>query len=522
MTHIRILMVSGIILGAAATLCAQQAAMLNNAAPARRGEPAQSVTIDAHAKATPFPHFWEQMFGSGRANLAMRAAYRGDLRAVKQITGFRYVRFHGIFDDENDVYSEDAQGNPVYNWSYVDQIYDGLLAEGVRPYVEISFMPRALAANLDYQSFWYRPIVSPPRDYEKWDALITAFARHLVERYGIDEVSKWYFEVWNEPNLDFWAGVPKQSTYFELYDHTARALKAVSPQIRVGGPATAQAAWVGDLIAHTTQNHVPLDFVSTHAYGNDRAQDVFHNDRVIAPRQMVCLAVKKVHEEIERSARPELPLIWSEFNASYKNEQPITDSIYMGPWLADTISHCDGMVDMMSYWTFSDVFEEQGVIKTPFYGGFGLVAEDGIPKPAFDVFELLHALGTERLPAASSDVLATRRKDGALVIAAWNLVDPSSVGADKTIDFNLEGIGAHAHAVIRRVDAAHGDSLDAWKKMGSPNYPTQAQIAELRKAAEMGPPQTESLRGAALTVTLPPMGLAVIEISAQGSGEHKP
>ena len=161
----------------------------------------------------------------------------------------------------------------------VDQIYDGLLANGVRPFVEISFMPKALAAELDYHAFWYKPIVSPPKDYAKWDALITAFAQHLVERYGIDEVAEWYFEVWNEPNIDFWRGEPKQATYFALYDHSARALKAANARIRVGGPATAQAAWVGDLIEHTTQNHVPLDFVSTHVYGNDRVGDVFHDDR---------------------------------------------------------------------------------------------------------------------------------------------------------------------------------------------------------------------------------------------------
>ncbi len=494
------------LLAAGLPLCAQQATSSEAAGLA------QTITIDAHSAATPFPHFWEQMFGSGRANLAMRGSYRADLHQVKNITDLRYVRFHAIFHDENGVYSEDAQGNPIYNWSYVDQIYDGLLAEGVRPYVEISFMPKALAAHLDYQPFWYKPVVSPPGDYVKWDALITAFARHLVDRYGIDEVASWYFEVWNEPNLDFWAGAPKQSTYFELYDHTARALKAVSPRIRVGGPATAQAAWVGDMIAHAVQNNVPLDFVSTHVYGNDSAKDVFHDDRPIAPHQMVCLAVKKVHAEIEKSARPEMPLIWSEFNASYMNEQQITDSIYMGPWMAQTISQCDGMTNMMSYWTFSDVFEEQGVIKTPFYGGYGLMAENDIPKPAFDVFELLHMLGTERLPADADDVLVTRRSDGSLVIAAWNLVEPGADGTEKSVSLDLRGIASSARATIRRVDASHGDTLDAWKAMGSPKYPTQAQTAALRKVAELGPPEVKPLHDGRLELTLPPMGLAVVEI----------
>jgi xylan 1,4-beta-xylosidase len=219
-----------------------------------------------------------------------------------------------------------------------------------------------------------------------------------------------------------------------------------------------------------------------------------------------------VHQEILKSARPHLPLIWSEFNATYMNEQDITDSIYMGPWLADTIGKCNGKVDMMSYWTFSDDFEEQGVIKTPFYGGYGLVAEGGIPKPAFDAFALLHQLGTERLAAAEDDVLVTRRKDGTLVFASWNLVEPGGSQADKTLTFHFAGVSEHSRAVIRRVDASHGDSLDAWKKMGSPRYPTQQQIAALKKAAETGPPETRDIHNHQLTLTLPPMGLAVVEI----------
>jgi xylan 1,4-beta-xylosidase len=472
----------------------------------------EKITIDARAQTTPLPHFWEQMFGSGRANLAMRESYRDDMRTVKKVTDFKYVRFHAILDDENGVYSEDAQGNPVYNWSYIDQIYDGLLANGVRPFVEISFMPKKLAARLDYHAFWYKQIVSPPKDYPKWDALITAFAKHLIDRYGIDEVSKWYFEVWNEPNIDFWTGRPAQQTYFELYDNTARAIKAASPRLRIGGPATAQAAWVDAMIAHATKNNVPLDFVSTHVYGNDTAKDVFGDNRPIPPHQMVCAAVEKVHDQIKNSARPNIPLIWSEFNATYANESPITDSIYMGPWMADTIRQCDGKVDMMSYWTFSDVFEEQGVIKTPFYGGYGLIAEDGIPKPAFDVFALLHDLGDERIAEPQDDVLVTRRKDGGIVIAAWNLVEPAATGPDKTFAFDLKNIAKSAKVTIRRVDAEHGDTLAAWDKMGKPKYPTQEQIAALKKASEIGPPEIRSLHNGELTLSVPQKGLALIEV----------
>src|ERR1700721_2595645 len=165
----------------------------------------ENIQIDATASTTPFPHFWEQMFGSGRAILTLRESYRDDLRAVKRITDFKYVRFHAILHDEVGVYNEDEHGNPVYNFSYVDQIYDGLLKNGVRPVVEISFMPKKLAFNPDaLPPLWYKPNVSPPKSLEAWDALMTHFAQHLVDRYGIAEVAQWYFEVWNEPNIDFW------------------------------------------------------------------------------------------------------------------------------------------------------------------------------------------------------------------------------------------------------------------------------------------------------------------------------
>lgn len=476
----------------------------------------ETVTIDASAPGTPLPHNWEQMFGSGRAILALRESYQRDLRTVKAATGFTYVRFHAIFHDEVGVYDTDKDGKPVYNWSYVDQIYDALLANGVKPFVELSFMPKKMAARQDLHAFWYKQVVSPPTDYNQWGALVEAFTRHLVERYGIDEVASWYFEVWNEPNIDFWTGRPAQSTYFELYDHAAHAVKAVSPRLRVGGPATAQAAWVDAMIAHAAAANVPLDFVSTHVYGNDTAADVFgtapHPE--IPPHGMVCAAVEKVHQQIAHSATPQMPLIWSEYNATYMNQTEVKDSIYMGPWLARSIADCGDKAQMMSYWAFSDVFEEQGVVKTPFYGGYGLVAERGIPKPALRAFTLLHALGTERLPGdAKQDALITRASDGSLRVALWNGVEPGQTGAPRQFHLVVRGLSATSAVTIRRLDAEHGDTQSAWKRMGSPAYPTQAQVEQLRSLAVEKPEEQTRLQSGALDVTVPPNGLAVVWIA---------
>jgi xylan 1,4-beta-xylosidase len=496
----------------------------------------QHLQINANGPTTAFPHFWEQTFGSGRAILSLRDGYRSDLRSVKQITNFDSVRFHGIFMDEVGLYDPDRKTqNPglaaeaandasVYNFSYIDQIYDGLLANGVRPYVELSFMPKKMASDpAALHAFWYKQNVSPPVNYALWDAMITAFAQHLIARYGIEEVAHWNFEVWNEPNLDFWSGSPKQSTYFTLYEHTARALKAVNPRLRVGGPATAQAAWVGDFLAFCKQQNVPVDFTSTHAYANDTAPDIFHTQETIPRDKMVCRAVRKVHEEIEHSPLPNTPLYFSEYNASYANEPNVTDSTYMGPWLATTISQCDGLVQNMAYWTFSDIFEEQGVVRTPFYGGFGLIAEDAIQKPAFHAFAMLHMLGDRRLRLDSDSALATIASDGSLVVALWNYAapagtgasytpPPASLGPDKTMQINFAGVSKSAVVTLYRVDPTHGNVIPTFDKMGRPATPSREQIRELQKAGLAAPAEHLHLQQGKLSVTLPAQGLVVLEV----------
>ncbi len=481
------------------------------------------MDLSGHPATSRFPHYWERMFGSGRALLALRDSYREDLRRTKAATDFEYVRFHAIFHDEVGVYDEDEQGVPQYNFSYVDQIYDGLLAAGVKPFVELSFMPRKLAADPSLrQSFRYAPVISPPRDWRRWDALIESFARHLVGRYGLAEVASWYFEVWNEPNLDFWGGVPRQATYFELYEHTARALKAVSTRLRVGGPSTAQAAWVAAFIRHCHEKRLPLDFVSTHVYANDSAQSVLQAEAPIARDQLVCRAARKVKREIERSSLPGLPLFLSEYNASSANEPNVTDTVYMGPWIATTIAQCDGLTEAMSYWTFSDVFEEQGVVRTPFYGGFGLLAEHGIRKPAFNAFELLHQLGNARLKVDSDSVLATRRGARTLVLALWNYaapdgtgrhyVAPGPPGVPKHFRIRLPAEVAGVPAQLWRLDREHGNVIARYDAMGRPSFPTREQIAELRAAGQSAAAETLIASNGVLELEVPTQGLALLQI----------
>jgi xylan 1,4-beta-xylosidase len=472
----------------------------------------EKVVIDARATGKPFPHFWEQTFGSGRAILTLRDGYRSDLREVKKVTDFGYVRFHNILHDEVGVYDEDEKGNPVYNFSYVDQIYDGLLTNGVRPFVEISFMPKKLALRQDVHPFWYKQIVSPPKDYKKWDDLMHALAQHLVDRYGIDEVAQWYFEVWNEPNIDFWSGEPKEATYFELYDHTARALKAVNARLRVGGPATSSAHWVDTFIAHAVAEKVPTDFISSHGYADDTVQDLFGTNDDIPMDHRLCLAIKKVHDQIKQSARPDLPLMWTEWNVPSFGPLNARDTEYVGAALADDIRQCDGLVNMMSFWTFSDVFEEGGPGKEPFDGSFGLMALGGIKKPSYSGFALLHKLGEERIAQDAPEVLVTRRRDGTLAIAAWNLVDPDKTGTARRVDFEIRGAAPDTRIRVLRADSEHGNTLAAYKKMGSPRYPTQAQVRALNAVADLDSAVNGRLEKGSIALTVPVNGVVLLEV----------
>jgi len=474
------------------------------------------IIINPQRAATPFPHFWEHMFGSCHAPVTLSEDWRKDLRGLREIIDVQYVRFHGIFGREIGLCGGvDAGGELTLNFTRVDLVYDGLLDIGVRPFVELSFMPEELAERNRVHPFWYHPNVAPPRDSRQWYQFIRKFVQHLVVRYGIDEVAQWYFEVWNEPNLDFWDGEPKEETYFALYDKTVAALKDVSPRLRVGGPATAQAAWIDQFIRHCVENNTPVDFVSTHVYPNDTAQDVFGSNENIPQSEMVARAVRKVYEQVRSSARPELPIIWSEYNAGFGVQ---LDAPYVGAWLANNIGLCaGGLAAEMSYWTFTDAFfEEGGVFRSVFAGGFGLIATGRIPKASFNAFKILHHLGDEQIPVENASALLTRRpKDGSLVLATWNYVAPKESGRPENVLIQLQGTAETLiEAKIHLVDDDHGSPLKAWEQMGRPPFPSRKQQAELRKAAELPPARLVKFADQKLPLLLQPNALAVIEFPA--------
>lgn len=476
---------------------------------------ATHLTIDFQTRTGSLPHYWEKAAGSDRTVVGLRDQWRQDLLRVRRETGIQSVRCHGLFDDEMGIA---AHGSASFNFLYVDQIYDFMLDHGVRPFVELSFMPEAFASSAN-RIFAYKGNVSPPTNWQDWHDMVFAFTDHCVKRYGIAEVAGWKFEVWNEPNISFWAG--SQEQYFELYRQSALAVKAVDRRIPIGGPATAQLDWIPDLIQYCVRQDVPLDFVSTHVYPDDPQKHIFGQDHLYPFEQVIPRGLELVKHQVESSKTPKLPIWLTEWSS----QNPA--------FIAETIKNCIGLTEAMSYWTFSNVFEEGGVPSGIFNQTFGLTDQWGIARPSLHAFAMLHKLGDTLVQSDPGPLMATLQPDGSAGVLLWNLIPTSAgnvangnpLGATggsnqsngRTKRFRLELKGLEAGSIeISNVNAQVGSALPKWKQMGSPRYPTAEEIKQLKLAAELPPLEVRPFPGSPasseLSIEVPPDGLALLEI----------
>ena len=488
---------------------------------AQTGEPAarlpveklRTIAADVSQPAQPLNRMAEFCVGAGRANEGLRADWQRQLRRVREECGFRYVRFHGLLCDDMGVYFEDQAGRPMYNWQYVDELFDFLRSIGMKPFVELGFMPSALASG-PQTIFWWHGNVTPPKDYAKWEALIAALVRHCTERYGADEVRSWYFEVWNEPNLDgFWMGNPGKKSfeewapgaraeYFKLYATTARAVKSVDPALRVGGPATAGEGWIDEMLAYCAKEGVPLDFVSTHSYATTSGYLDEHGNAgtVFSPeRDAITAGVKRVRGQIDRSRFARAELHYTEWSSSYTPADPIHDSYHSAAFILDKMRNIGVAADSMSYWTFTDIFEEAGPRTTPFHGGFGLLNYQDLPKPSYYAYKFLHQLGDTQLACADPAAYVCRDARGAMQALFWDftithpgasIINQEFYRADQpsrpaaAAELNLAGLAKGSYRLrATRVGYRANDVQTAWREMGSPAQLTRPQVQALRAAS---------------------------------------
>jgi xylan 1,4-beta-xylosidase len=446
--------------------------------------------------------------GSERAGVLLRPENMQQLAEVHRTLGFEYIRFHGIFHDDMDVYHV-IDGQPVYDFSRVDRLYDQILALGMKPFVELSFMPQDLASG-NQKIFFWNANVTPPKDIHKWSALVEAFVEHLEARYGHDRVKSWYFEVWNEPNYPgFWPNAD-QAAYFKLYDATVAAIKKVSVDYRVGGPATAGAGWVPEFIAHTAQSGAPVDFISTHTYAVSQGfLDADGNADLVLSQSADAIVgdVKNVRAQIDASARPKLPLHITEWSASYSSRDPVHDSYTSAAFILQKLKQVEGHADSMSYWTYTDLFEENGPPPAAFHGGFGLLTRDDIPKPAFYAYKYLNQLGAVELKDSDKDSWLTRNGSDAEALL-WNYTMLKQEEGDKAFFRKLHPSLAAAPVVLQldhltpgryqlaiyRTGFQSNDAYSAYIRMGLPKDLSPEQIRVLKSKAADVPESTTEVR----------------------------
>jgi xylan 1,4-beta-xylosidase len=488
-----------------------------SAASSPQAPATRMITADVGVEKGPLNQMFNLCVGAGRANEGLRADWQQQLAYVHRECGFRYLRFHGLLCDDMGVYSEDKNGQPVYNWQYIDELFDFMLSTGVKPFVEIGFMPSALASGPN-TIFWWKGNVTPPKDYAKWENLIKALVMHWKERYGENEVATWYFEVWNEPNLDgFWIGDKKGKTdeefskyakqeYFKLYASTAKAIKAVSSRFRVGGPATAGCAWVPETIDLCVKNNVPIDFISTHHYCvNSGFLDETGTSGTIFSQDPNAMSgrVHDVRRQIAESNDPNLELHFTEWSASYTPSDPIHDSYHSAAFILNSLRRSGSAPQSMSYWVFTDIFEEAGPRTTPFHGGFGLINYQGINKPAFYAYQFLNRLGAIELKSNDEASWISKDDKGGVQALFWDFTITHPGEKVLNQDFykrdlppkkamqtalRISGLKSGRYAAtLYKVGYRVNDAYATYCDLGSPSQLTRAQVAFIKDKNDGSP-----------------------------------
>jgi xylan 1,4-beta-xylosidase len=534
----------------------------------------QSVRIQVHAdrsQGTLSP-IWNY-FGYDEPNYTY-APHGQQLLGELAALGFApaYVRVHNLLTTgdgaaslkwgSTNVYTEDAAGNPVYDWTILDRIFDTFRAAGIKPLVEIGFMPQALSTHPEPyrhnfpQGTIFTGWAYPPKNYEKWSEVVFQLVHHLRERYGDAEAKTWLWEVWNEPDIDYWRGTPEE--YFKLYDFSVDAVLRALPEARIGGPdstgpanpkATEFLRLFLDHCAHqknylTGKTGSQLDFVSFHPKGSPKWQ----GDHVQMGIAHQLAAIEQGFRTV--ASFPEwrrTPVILGESDpegcaaCSAKNNPQ--NSYRNGPLYAayttETLNDIHFLashehINVMSAVTWAFEFEGQ-----PYFEGFRTLATNGIDKPVLNAFRMFGLLGNERVDAASSgslspeeivrdgvrgqpdiNVIATR-KQNEVEILIWNYHDDDLPAPEAAIDLSVSGLPTKTGRALLehfRVDSDHSNAFTLWKKMGSPQSPTSEQYQELQHAGQLQLLDSPSWvpisqAGAHLHLALPRQGISLLRIT---------
>lgn len=500
----------------------------------------ENIIINPGMPSQSYSKHWNRSTSAGRAIEGLREDWRRQLTELARRIPYQYIRFHGIFNDEMMVYSEDKDGTPIYNWSYVDELYDFLLEIGMKPFVELGFMPSKLARSKE-TVFWWKGHISPPADMSKWKALVREFVRHCLNRYGAEEVAQWYFEVWNEPDLSgvCWAGTKEE--YFNFYESTAREIKSVLPELKVGGPALGYGSlwndtWAEEFMDYCKSGNVPLDFFSFHVYSEYpyRKSEGLSLTRMMPP-SFYKDSVHLMQQKMEQAGYPDLELHMTEWNFSLYDRHLLHDTMFMAPFVIYHALHTIGTMKSLTFWCFTDVFEESVPPPSPFYGGFGLINRDGLKKPSYFALELLQKLG-DRIIAQGEGYICTQKRDGSLQLLLYHYVhmdhlfssgdwsDMSEMNrynvfeekGNKLFRIKFSQFTGTFKYTSYQLDREHGSVFDEWVRMGAPECLSEEELVYLQ--GRSGPViRTETIQNNSWhqEINLPPHGVLMVTFEKQ-------
>ncbi len=485
--------------------------------PTTPATPAVAFACDLAGPPRPLRHPWRHCVGSCHAPLALRADWQQQLGRARRELGFRHVRFHGLLsDDMGTLVNQDGQF--LFSFFNIDRVFDFLLSIGMKPLVELSFMPAALSSDGN-SVFHYRANVTPPRRMADWQLLMTRLVGHWVERYGIDEVAQWPLEVWNEPNLvAFWTG--GQAKYFDLFQATWTAVKAISPRLQVGGPATAANAWLAEFDAACAARGCPPDFLSTHYYPTDAFGSV--DTDTVSQLADAPASVMRDRAREARAVAGARPLYYTEWNITSNPRDPMHDGPFCAALAAHFLLDVDDLVDAFSWWAFTDIFEENYFPSQPYHGGFGLFNLYGVPKPVYRAFQMVDQLGTRRWDVATSHPtlrvhVGAPDDDGSTRVLLLNVAMPRHAIAAERVQVRLAGLAGRRPraALLSRIDNEHANPRAEWLRRGRPEYPHPRDIDALEQASAVTPERLAiEVAGdaASFTLALPANAMALVRI----------
>lgn len=494
----------------------------------------KNVSLSIDKKGEPFGDYWRKLTTIGRAAEGLRADVQAHLTELQSDIEFEYIRFQGIFSEDMMICNLNRDGKIEYNWNYVDKLVDFLLSVNLKPFLSLGFMPEELKSS-DNTMFWSNVNISQPKDITLWKDLVMEFVKHCMNRYGLEEVESWYFEVWNEPEIEgmFWVGTKEE--YFEFYKETVLSIKSISKKLKVGGPsitamAITQGDWMDEFLRYIDKNNLPLDHLSIHIY-----PERYELEEVVATFKMMAeikngkndlTDFAEIYEmkenaraiylgkdnsfntldiagdKVDKYLKEKLEIHVTEWNASSREGNLIHDTCFVSNFIIDNILRCRDKTSSMGYWVATDVMEEIKSIKKEFHGGFGLMTNNGIKKPSYFAYFMLKKLGDEIIHKGDEHIITRKNDDIQILSYNYAYFDDLFISGDNSalseksrdmvyeekeanvLKINMEDLHGYYKVTKYKLDKENGSAFDNWIRMGAPDEMGVDEIEYLKSVSK--------------------------------------